>query len=201
MSNPTSNFGWQMPTATDLVTDLPADFEVFGQAVDTALMDLKGGTTGQILAKNSNTDMDFVWSAPSAFGTWTSFTPTWTNITVGNGTQVAKYVQNGKVVNFRIKLQFGSTTSITGSPSVNWPVAPASTEAAQGAVTQLILEKSGAGPRQGMMNNSAASTTKADFYALNVAGTYTDLAIISSTVPFTWAANDQIYFMGTYEVA
>jgi len=63
MSNPTSNFNWQMPTATDLVTDLPADFEVFGQAVDTSLADLKGGTTGQILAKNSNTDMDFVWSA------------------------------------------------------------------------------------------------------------------------------------------
>jgi hypothetical protein len=61
MSNPTSNFGWQMPTATDLVTDLPADFEVFGQAVDTALMDLKGGTTNQVLAKNSNTDMDFKW--------------------------------------------------------------------------------------------------------------------------------------------
>jgi hypothetical protein len=61
MSNPTSNFLWQMPTATDLVTDLPADFEVFGQAVDTALADLKGGTSGQILAKNTNADMDFVW--------------------------------------------------------------------------------------------------------------------------------------------
>jgi len=66
MSNPTSNFGWQMPTATDLVTDLPADFEVFGQAVDTSLADLKGGTTGQILAKNSNTDMDFVWVTDAA---------------------------------------------------------------------------------------------------------------------------------------
>ena len=61
MSNPTSNFGWQMPTNTDLVTDLPADFEVFGQAVDTSMADLKGGTSGQILSKNSNTDMDFVW--------------------------------------------------------------------------------------------------------------------------------------------
>jgi len=50
-----------MPTPTDLVTDLPADFEVFGQAVDTSMADLKGGTSGQILAKNSNTDMDFVW--------------------------------------------------------------------------------------------------------------------------------------------
>lgn len=61
MTNPTSNFGWQMPTSTDLVTDLPADFEVFGQAVDTSLADLKGGTSGQILSKASNTDMDFTW--------------------------------------------------------------------------------------------------------------------------------------------
>jgi len=61
MTNPTSAFGWVMPTATDLVTDLPADFEVFGQAVDTSLADLKGGTSGQILSKASNTDMDFTW--------------------------------------------------------------------------------------------------------------------------------------------
>jgi hypothetical protein len=63
MTNPTSNFGWQMPTSTDLVTDLPADFEVFGQAVDTSLADLKGGTTGQILTKASNANMDFTWSS------------------------------------------------------------------------------------------------------------------------------------------
>ena len=50
-----------MPTASDLVTDLPADFEVFGQAVDTSLADLKGGTTGQVLSKASNTHMDFTW--------------------------------------------------------------------------------------------------------------------------------------------
>jgi len=61
MTNPTSNFNWQMPTPTDLVTDLPADFEVFGQAVDTSMADLLGGTTGQILAKASNSNMDFAW--------------------------------------------------------------------------------------------------------------------------------------------
>ena len=61
MSNPTSNFGWVMPTSTDLVTDLPADFAVFGQAVDTSMADLKGGTTGQILSKATSTDMDFTW--------------------------------------------------------------------------------------------------------------------------------------------
>jgi hypothetical protein len=37
MANPTTNYGWQMPTATDLVTDLPADFAVFGQPVDTQM--------------------------------------------------------------------------------------------------------------------------------------------------------------------
>jgi hypothetical protein len=63
MSNPTSSFGWVMPSSSDLVTDLPADFEVFGQAVDTSLADLKGGTTGQVLSKASNTDMDFTWIA------------------------------------------------------------------------------------------------------------------------------------------
>lgn len=65
MTNPTSNFGWQMPTSTDLVTDLPADFAVFGQAVDTSMAGLKGGTTGQILSKTSNTDMAFTWVAPT----------------------------------------------------------------------------------------------------------------------------------------
>jgi hypothetical protein len=52
-----------MPTNTDLVTDLPADFEVFGQAVATSMADLLGGTTGQILSKATNADMDFTWIA------------------------------------------------------------------------------------------------------------------------------------------
>jgi hypothetical protein len=61
MANPTNPFNWQMPTSTDLVTDLPADFEVFGQAVATSMADLLGGTTGQVLSKASNTNMDFTW--------------------------------------------------------------------------------------------------------------------------------------------
>jgi hypothetical protein len=61
MTNPTTPFSWQMPTSTDLVTDLPADFETFGQAVATSMADLLGGTTGQVLSKASNTNMDFTW--------------------------------------------------------------------------------------------------------------------------------------------
>ena len=61
MTTPTTPFSWSMPTASDLVTDLPADFETFGQAVATSMADLLGGTTGQVLSKASNTDMDFSW--------------------------------------------------------------------------------------------------------------------------------------------
>jgi len=50
-----------MPTAVDLVTDLPADFEVFGQAVATSMADLLGGTTGQVLSKATSADMYFTW--------------------------------------------------------------------------------------------------------------------------------------------
>ena len=61
MANPTTYFGWVMPTSTDLVTDLPADFNIFGQGVDTSMQDLLGGTTGQVLSKASNTNMAFTW--------------------------------------------------------------------------------------------------------------------------------------------
>ena len=61
MANPTTNFGWVMPTSSSLVTNLPADFNTFGQGVDTSMAQLKGGTTGQILSKTSATDMAFTW--------------------------------------------------------------------------------------------------------------------------------------------
>lgn len=61
MANPTTNYGWVMPATTSLVTNLPADFNTFGQGVDTSMAQLKGGTTGQILSKTSGTDMAFTW--------------------------------------------------------------------------------------------------------------------------------------------
>ena len=65
MANPTTNFGWVMPTSSSLVTNLPADFNTFGQAVDTSMSELLGGTTGQVLSKTSNTNMDFTWVTPT----------------------------------------------------------------------------------------------------------------------------------------
>jgi hypothetical protein len=121
MTNPTSNFNWQMPTSTDLVTDLPADFEVFGQAVDTSMADLKGGTTGQILSKATNTDMDFTWITNDV-GDITAVTVTspitggGTSGSVGIAIQDALTTQKGAV-------QLSDSTSTTSSILAATPTA------------------------------------------------------------------------------
>jgi len=58
----TTNFGWETPDDTDLVKDGAAAIRTALGGVDTSFVDLKGGTTGQVLAKNSGTDLDFVWT-------------------------------------------------------------------------------------------------------------------------------------------
>jgi hypothetical protein len=57
----TTNFGWDTPDDTDLVKDGAAAIRTLGSSIDTSLVDLKGGTTGQVLSKTSATDMDFTW--------------------------------------------------------------------------------------------------------------------------------------------
>jgi len=137
MSNPTTPFSWQMPTSTDLVTDLPADFEVFGQAVATSMADLLGGTTGQILAKNSNTDMDFVWIANDQ-GDITDITAT-TPLTGGGssgavtvGIQDALTTQKGAV-------QLSDSTSTTSSILAATPTAVKAAYDLAAAATPKLL--------------------------------------------------------------
>jgi hypothetical protein len=63
MATTTPNFGWPVPTSTDLVKNGATAIEGLGDAIDASMLDLKGGTTGQVLAKASGTDMDFSWVA------------------------------------------------------------------------------------------------------------------------------------------
>lgn len=63
MATTTPNFGWPVPTSTDLVKDGATAIEALGDSIDASLLDLKGGTTGQVLSKASGTDMDFTWIA------------------------------------------------------------------------------------------------------------------------------------------
>jgi hypothetical protein len=63
MATTTPNFGWSVPTSTDLVKDGATAIETLGDSIDASMAELKGGTTGQVLSKTSNTDMDFTWIA------------------------------------------------------------------------------------------------------------------------------------------
>jgi hypothetical protein len=121
MTNPTSNFGWQMPTPTDLVTDLPADFEVFGQAVDTSLADLQGGTTGQILAKATNADMDFAWITNDV-GDITAVNVT-APITGGGSSGAVTIGINAATTSVVGAVQLSDSTSTTSSVLASTPTA------------------------------------------------------------------------------
>ena len=96
MANPTTNYSFAMPTNTDLVKDLPADFEIFGQAVDTqmktnadaaiakTIVDAKGdiiaataadtvsrlavGANDTVLTADSSTATGLKWAAPASGG-------------------------------------------------------------------------------------------------------------------------------------
>jgi len=158
MSNPTTPFSWQMPTNTDLVTDLPADFEVFGQAVATSMADLLGGTSGQILAKNSNTDMDFVWIANDQ-GDITGITATspltggGTSGAITVGIQSSSTTQSGAV-------QLSDSTSTTSSVLAATPTAvKAAYDLADGAVAKSTF------------------TTKGDIVAATAASTISRLGV------------------------
>jgi hypothetical protein len=62
MPTTTTNFGWTVPSDTDLVKDGAAAIRTALGGPDTSFVDLKGGTTGQVLSKASNTDLDFTWT-------------------------------------------------------------------------------------------------------------------------------------------
>jgi len=61
MATVTPSFSWPVPQSTDLVKDGATAIEALGDAIDASMTDLRGGTTGQILAKATNADMDFAW--------------------------------------------------------------------------------------------------------------------------------------------
>ena len=68
MATTTTNFGWDIPQSTDLVKDGATAIAALGQDIDTALVDLKGGTTGQVLSKATGTDLDFSWTTVTSGG-------------------------------------------------------------------------------------------------------------------------------------
>ena len=138
-----------MPTNTDLVTDLPADFEVFGQAVDTTMADLKGGTSGQVLAKASATDMDFTWTTPE-IGDITAITVTapitggGTTGSVGIGIQAASTTQTGAVQLTDSTSSTSTTTAATpNSVKTSYDLANTANTTANAAIAKTTVTTAG----------------------------------------------------------
>lgn len=142
MTNPTSNFGWQMPTPTDLVTDLPADFEVFGQAVDTDFVDLLGGANGYILAKASAADLDFAW-IPNDQGDITAVNVT-APITGGGSAGAVTIGVSAASTAAAGVVQLSDSTSTTSSVLASTPTATkAAFDLANGAIAKSTLTTAG----------------------------------------------------------
>jgi hypothetical protein len=243
MATTTTNFGWDIPQSTDLVKDGATAIAALGQDIDTAMVDLKGGTTGQVLAKASGTDLDFSWvavdpliildakgdlitataadtparlavgtngqvltadstaatglawaTAASGAFTFAAWTPTYTNITVGNGTVTARYGQSGKFVFAYYKLVFGSTTSITATqPRITLPVTAANTNAIGSAyVLDAATNEYICQAKQDTTTNVAILSPQSGSNAASS---------ISSTFPITFTTNDEIRFVLVYEAA
>ena len=130
-------------------------------------------------------------------GAWTSFTPTLTNMVLGNGTASAKYCQIGKVVFVFFSFVFGSTSTMSNYPGVTLPIAPV---AYAGLLNgNVYMLDSATAEYYGTVYND--SGVRGTFFAQSASGSYVRDAIIGASVPMTWTTNDKIQASFWYEVA
>jgi hypothetical protein len=132
---------------------------------------------------------------------WTTFVPTWQNLTVGNGVyNYAKFKIIGKTVSVALRFTFGSTSEITGDLQINLPTAIRRIDVnTPGNLSGNFADGTTIYPC--VVSPSATTRERFLLRAMNTAGTYAVRAGTTSTIPFTWAANDEIDFSAIYEVA
>lgn len=135
---------------------------------------------------------------------WTSWTPTWTTLTIGNATVSATYQQIGKTVNFQILVTLGSTTTM-GSvtpPTFTLPVAASSFTNGAGKVVPLGCATA-YDTSASLYFSLAAATSNSTTVGtvLRPSSDPVQLSPLSSALPFTWATGDTIGIRGTYEAA
>lgn len=126
----------------------------------------------------------------TGLGAWTSYTPTWSG-TLGNGTLSAAYQKVGRLVNFRIQLTWGSTTShAAAAQTFTVPVTAAAASQWVGGVRCYDSSATTSFMRHVILN------TTTQLAILSEAG-----AFVTNAVPMTWATSDLCYMQGTYESA
>jgi hypothetical protein len=148
----------------------------------------------------SNTTLPYTALDNGSSWAWSSWTPSWTNFTLGNGTVTyATYKQIGKNVFFKIKVVLGSTSSVSGTIAFSTPATMNSNNFNQMILCQGFGSTNGGSYYQ--LSGVSASTTTIALYAHLVGSTYIDIAATSSTVPVTWATSSSFALQGFYEAA
>jgi len=134
-------------------------------------------------------------------GLWLAWTPTWTNLTVGDGTVTARYSLTGKTVAFHITFVYGTTSAVSGAITWTLPVTSISYAGANGTmpIGQARILDSGVNAFGGAC--FWLTTTTAKIQVQNAAATYINYNDTSSTAPMTWGTNDQFSVWGNYEAA
>jgi hypothetical protein len=154
------------------------------------------GSTGQVLTVSGGVP---TWAAPSAPSyTWSAWTPASRNdMTIGNGTETARYSQIGNTVFWFYSFIFGSTSSIASSPAIQLPIATTATWESSYGDCLLVDASPGinyAGAAFYIIND------KVQFQGQKADGTWSTINDIGPSLPFSWTTNDKIYAYGYYEV-
>jgi hypothetical protein len=132
-------------------------------------------------------------------GAWTAYTPAFTNLTVGNGTLDCQWFRSGRFVSFKVKLTFGSTTSVSGDITCSLPVAYADGTEIDAGLTAMLFDASANTRYPGQCG--AITTTTFSIRPIATGSTYASQTATSSTIPFTWTTSDLIVVAGSYEAA
>jgi hypothetical protein len=139
----------------------------------------------------------------TVLGVYQAYTPTFTNLTVGNGTLAAQYCTVNKFVHTFGSLTFGSTTAFTGTAIFSLPVVTVAAEmgASSMAFGFATYVNSASGSVVKGTVNAYGSTTGAILWVATTSGTYEGQANPTATIPHTWATGDIIRWNIMYKAA
>lgn len=138
----TTNFNWPTPADTDYVTNGALAMRDLGDGIDTSFAELKGGTTGQMLAKASGTDLDFVWTTPNP-GDVTAVNVTSPLTGGGTGGDVTVGIQDGTTTQ-KGAVQLEDSTASTSTTKAATPNSVKSAyDLANGAIAKSLVDVKG----------------------------------------------------------
>lgn len=132
---------------------------------------------------------------------WKSFTPSWTNLTVGNGTNTGSYIQIGKTVFVKTRFVMGSTSSMGSVPTLTLPIAASGNDLSANISYIGIVSIDDAGTVTHSGTVRYTNTTSVALTVTGVGSTYATAAPITSTVPMTWTTNDILLSYFYYDAA